>query len=140
MRRLSSGILWAALLIGLGCPAPQRSFAVVSPEEAQVLLRKGGLSVVEAAPTDSPGPGKALEATPGRLPEQTKRSAPAPEAPRGGVLVIASTAPAGYRTAAALSRSGNRPTYVCISENAEERSRLYALALQTREIVRDGDY
>lgn len=135
MRRLSSGILWAALLIGLGCPAPQRSFAVVSPEEAQVLLRKGGLSVVEAAPTDSPGPGKAPEATPG---QETKRLAP--EAPRGGVLVIASTAPAGYRTAAALSRSGNRPTYVCISENAEERSRLYALALQTREIVRDGDY
>ena len=137
MRRLSSGILWAALLTGLGCPAPQRSFAEVSPEEAQVLLRKGGLSVVEAAPTDSPGPGKALKATPG---QETKRSAPAPEAPRGGVLVIASTAPAGYRTAAALSRSGNRPTYVCISENADERSRLYALAPQTREIVRDGDY
>jgi hypothetical protein len=137
MRRLSSGILWAALLIGLGCPAPQRSFAVVSPEEAQVLLRKGGLSVVEAASTDSPGAGKALEATPG---QETKRPAPPPEAPRGGVLVIASTAPAGYRTAAALSRSGNRPTYVCISANAEERSRLYALALQTREFVRDGDY
>ncbi len=130
MPRHSSGALWALLLL-LGCPTPQRSFAVVSLAEAQSLLRTGGLSVVNAAPSEGAKAAETAQATP--------RRGPASEAHPGGVLVIASTDSEGYRAAAALSRSGNHPTYLCISANAEARSSLYALALQTREIARDED-
>ena len=54
---------------------------------------------------------------------------------QGGVLVIAPTTAEGYRRAAALSRSGSHPTYVCVPENADERSSLYALARLTKEIA-----
>jgi len=109
MRWLSSGALWSIPLLVLACSEPQRSFSVVSPQKARSLLRQGELSVVDTASTDAPV--------------------------SGGVLVIASTAAAGYRKAAALSRSGSHPTYVCVPENADERSSLYALARQTEEIA-----
>jgi len=117
MLRHPSWVL-CALLPLLGCPMPQRSFALVSLEEAQELLREGGLRAVDAEYA-KPAPQRDSGA----------------EAPPGGVLVIASTEGKGYRAAAALSRSGNHPIYLCISANAIERSRLYALAAQKREIA-----
>ncbi len=126
MRRYSSGTLWALLLLLLGCPMPQRSFAVISLEQALELVRNGGLEVVNAARPDTEPPAPSPGSTDGPLP--------------GGVLVIAATEQDGFRAAAALVRSGNHPTYLCISANADERGSLYALALETGEIVRDENY
>ncbi len=126
MWRHSSGTLWALLLLLLGCPMPQRSFAVVSLEQARALVRDGGLEVVNAARPDTEPPAPSPGSTDGPLP--------------GGVLVIAATENEGFRAAAALARSGNHPTYLCISADADERGSLYALALEPREIVRDENY
>ncbi len=126
MRPYSSGTLWALLLLLLGCPLPQRSFAVISLEQARALVRDGGLEVVNAARPDTEPP----------APSPGSRDRPLP----GGVLVIAATEQDGFRAAAALARSGNHPTYLCISANADERGSLYALALETGEIVRDENY
>ncbi len=108
---------------------PQRSFAVVSLEQAQALVRDEGLPVVRAS---HPGSSGAAPSTP-------ERGAASGSSPRG-VLVIAATKPDGFRAAAALARSGNHPTYLCISANADERGSLYALALETREILRDENH
>ncbi len=105
---------------------PQRSFAVVSLEQARALVRDGGLEVVNAARADAEPPAPSPGSTDGLLP--------------GGVLVIAATEQDGFRAAAALVRSGTHPTYLCISANADERGSLYALALKTGEIVRDENY
>ncbi len=105
---------------------PQRSFAVVSLEQAQALVRDGGVEVVNAARLGAEPP----------APSPGSTDAPLP----GGVLVIAATENQGFRAAAALARSGNHPTYLCISANANERGSLYALALETGEIVRDESY
>ncbi len=105
---------------------PQRSFAVISLEQARALVRDGGLEVVNAATPHAEPPAPSPGSTDGPLP--------------GGVLVIAATEQDGFRAAAALVRSGNHPTYLCISANADERGSLYALALKSGEIVRDEDY
>ena len=126
MRRHSSGTLWALLLLRLGCPLPQSSFAVVSLEQALALVRDGQLELVNAARPDAEPP----------APSPGSRDRPLPD----GVLVIAATEQDGFRAAAALARSGNHPTYLCISANADERGSLYALALELGEIVRDESY
>ena len=126
MRRHSSGPLWALLLLLLGCLMPQRSFAVISLQQAQALVRDGGVEVVNAARPGAEPP----------APSPGSTGAPLP----GGVLVIAATENEGFRAAAALARLGNHPTYLCISANANERGSLYALAPKRGEIVRDENY
>ena len=108
---------------------PERSFAVVSLERAHALVRGGGLQVVRASHPGSSG----------GAPSTPERGATSGSSPRG-VLVIAATKQEGFRAAAALARSGNHPTYLCISANADERGSLYALALKTREILRDENH
>ena len=126
MRRHSSGTLWALLLLRLGCPLPQRSLAVVSLEQARALVRDGQLELVNAARPDAEPPAPSPGLTDGP--------------PPGGGLLIGATEQDAFRAATALVRSGNHPTYLCISANADERGSLYALALEPGEIVRDESY
>jgi len=53
-----------------------------------------------------------------------------PEIPDGPVLVVAASASLGYRSAAALARSGNPSVGLVIVDDAEDRRGLYGRALR----------
>jgi hypothetical protein len=134
-------LLGVLLGVWTGCGGdsePPRSFALVNIERARALVGEGILTLVEAAPDVGQRPASS-GAILWRLPENPSNPTPPPEVPPGGVLLIASEARLGFRAAAALSRAGNQPVYVCITSNAEERISLYSLALQTKEVPGDRD-
>ncbi len=124
-------LLFGMRLLAVGCGEPPRSFALVSIEEAQDLLRQGGVVLVDAFWASEPVP----DPLPGGIRWGLTRDAagvPA-EIPAGGVLAIGSSASAAYRSAAALARAGNQPVYACIPKTKQERSALFAVALQMKE-------
>ncbi|MFQ5513818.1 MAG: hypothetical protein ACE5FG_05215 [Myxococcota bacterium] len=144
MRRASRRLLAILpLLIGTlaGCPEPThapRYFSLIPLEEARARLSEGGVSLIEAEA--GPGGSRSL---PGallwRIPPGPTAPIPPEELPSGGVLLVAPRDRIGFRAAAALSRAGNHPVFLCILENAEDRSDLYALALQAKENARGRD-
>jgi hypothetical protein len=125
---------WAGLLLTLACSQLPPSFEEVPLETARELLGDPRISLIDAVA------GQAAEgsALPGGFRwDLGEGSEPAPRGlPTGGVLVVASNRPTAHRSAAALARAGNHPVLVFIPRNAEERSSLYALALQTEEKIR----
>ena len=127
----------AAVLWALACSPLPASFEEVPLEVARRLLRDPGVTLIEAV-ADSRD---AHEALPGgfrwRLGDGF--ASPKHDLPSGSALVIAETQRIAHRSAAALARAGNQPVYVFIPTNAEERSSLYALALQIEETIRGED-
>ncbi len=127
----------AAVLWALACSPLPVSFEEVPLEVAHRLLRDPHVTVIEAIAESSgveqllPGGfrwhlGKGVASPPGNLPS-------------GRTLIIADDERIAHRSAAALARAGNQPVFVFIPTNAEERSSLYALALQIEETIRGED-
>lgn len=106
-------------------------------ETATKLLVNPRVSLIDAVADGADQPGE----LPGGFRWTYTEGAPnAPQnLPAGGVLVVAVDRRMAHRSAAALVRAGNHPVYVFIPKNAEERSGLYALALQTEEAIRGED-
>jgi len=135
-----SGALLLALLasVVLGACSLPRSFRVVSLEEALAVIGSKQATVLEVladdeAPSRSPAQG-GLYWRPG-----SGAPGPAPSIPPGAVLVVASSGPVAYRSAAALVRAGNPDVMVVITANAEERQTLYALRAKEEEPSRGRD-
>ncbi len=139
MRRLVARIaLVSAALWTLGCPGAPPRFEEISLDQARELLSTPEVSLVDAVSdqTGQPGP------LPGGV--RWKLGADPPERPealanQGAVLVVGSAPRIAYRSAAALARAGNRPVYVFIPMNAEERSTLYSFALEIEEVPSGED-
>ncbi|MEE9281429.1 MAG: hypothetical protein V3V67_14745 [Myxococcota bacterium] len=130
-------VLLPVLLPGWACSPFALSFEEVPVETARRLLRDPRVALIDAVADEKGQPG----ALPGGFRWTLgERAEPAPRGlPSGAVLVIASDRRIGQRSAAALARAGNRPVYLFIPRNAQERTSLYALALQTEETIRDED-
>jgi len=126
-----------AALLAAACSLP-RSFRVVSLEEALAVIDAGDATVLEVLADDEmPGLAPAqggLYWRPGVGPP-----GPAPTIPPGAVLVVASSGPVAYRSAAALVRAGKPDVMVVITANAEERKTLYALRAKEEEPIRGRD-
>jgi hypothetical protein len=118
-----------------------RGFERVSLERARGLLTGGRVAVVDALEVGTRDPGQVPGGIRWRVGQdgsiQTLEGTP--DVPGGGVLVIASSDAVGYRSAARLSRAGNRPVYVFIPETLEERSMLASAGLADREVPRGED-
>jgi hypothetical protein len=140
LERFSVATLHSFLLVlGLvgACSLP-RSFRVVSLQEALAVISGGQATVLEVladdeAPSRSPAQG-GLYWRPG-----PGAPGPAPSIPPGAVLVVASSGPVAYRSAAALVRAGNPDVIVVITANAEERQTLYALRAKEEGPIRGRD-
>lgn len=125
------------LMLVAACSQPSRSFAVVGVAEARELLAQGQLTLVDAVPESPPWPEPLPGAVRWRVPDYVPPQPP--ELPEAGVLVIGASAKLAYRSAAALVRSGNRPVYLCIPTDVDERSSLHSVALQAKENSRGED-
>jgi hypothetical protein len=133
----SVAVALALVLLATACSLP-RSFRVVSVEEALAVIDARQATVLEVladdeAPSRSPAQG-GLYWRPG-----TGTPGPAPSIPPGAILVVASSGPVAYRSAAALVRAGNPEVMVVITANAEERQTLYALRAKEEEPIRGRD-
>lgn len=125
---------WAGVLLTLACSPLPPSFEEVSLAAARELLGDPQISLIDVLAREN-AEGDALPG--GFRWDLGQDAAPDPRGlPAGAVLVIASNRPTAHRSAAALARAGNHPVFVFIPRNAEERSSLYALALQTEERIR----
>ena len=135
----AAAVCLLALGAGTGCldGEPVRSFALIETAEARARLARERLTLVEVTGggSQNPAPGAVLWT----LPEAPNAAIPPDLPSASGVLVIAAAETIGFRAAAALSRAGVNPVLLCIPRNAEERSGLYALALETKEIPRERD-
>ena len=127
----------AAAALCVACSPFPASFQEVQMEAVTKLLVDPRVSLIDAVADEADQPGE----LPGGFRWTHKEGGPnAPHnLPAGGVLVIAVDRRMAHRSAAALVRAGNHPVYVFIPKNAEERSSLYALALQTEEAIRGED-
>ena len=127
----------AAVLCALACSPISVSFEEVPLEVARRLLRDPGVTLIEAVADST----DAQEALPGGLRWRLGDgfASPPQDLPSGLALVIAENERIAHRSAAALARAGNQQVYVFIPTNAEERSSLYALALQIEETIRGED-
>ncbi len=127
----------AAAALCLACSPFPESFQEVQMNAVVKLLVNPQVSLIDAVADGAGQPGE----LPGGFRWTHKEGEPkAPQdLPAGGVLVIAADRRTAHRAAAALVRAGNQPVYVFIPKNAEERSSLYALALQTEEAIRGED-
>ena len=125
-----------AALGSLACEPPP-SFAEVELDDARRLLREPDVAVVDAVG----GARHSLRVLPGAVRWTLTQSPATPpdEIPSGPVLVVGASRPVGHRSAAALARAGNHPVYMFIPRDADERSSLYALALQSEETTRGED-
>ncbi len=132
-----SALRGAAVLWALACSPLPISFEEVPLEVAQRLMRDPRVTLIEAI-EDSSSPQQAL---PGgfRWRLGNEHASPPGDLPSGRTLVIADDERIAHRSAAALARAGNQPVFVFIPTNAEERSSLYALALQLEETIRGED-
>jgi hypothetical protein len=124
MRALGGpALLFGVALALLACPAPPPSFRVVDLGEAQALVERREVILVEA-------PAVLRGAAAPEL----------PEVPRGsGVLVFGIDERSTRMRAAALARAGNRPVLVFVPRDAEERGRFYAVASPAEEDRRGED-
>ena len=125
-------VLIAVIGLALACGEP-RAFRVVSVDDARSLLLTPGASVIDT--------GGEPDAIPGGIPYSVPEvgDSVALELPPGPVLVVASSHASGLRTAAALTRAGNRSVVLFIPASAEERQSLYALASEMRGDSGDKD-
>ena len=136
MLRALPGLL-VGLALALGCHAPV-SFEMISLERARALVESHDLTLLDVVsdgakpPVRLPG-GVRWRVSSGDL------ALPRSVSEGGGVLIVGSDQHVAHRSAAALARAGNHPVYVFIPRDAEERSSLYAVALQTEEIPRGED-
>ena len=125
------GLALAALWM-LACSGAPPWFELVSLEQARELLGDPAIALVDVVADGTGQPG----ALPGGVRWKLGKARPMPPEevpPDIGVLVVGSERSLGLRSAAALARAGNRPVYVFIPGDADERSSLYALALETKE-------
>ncbi|MCP4003547.1 MAG: hypothetical protein GY725_05075 [bacterium] len=127
-----------AMALGFACSGSPPWFEVVSLEQASQMLGDPKIALVDAVSDgdDQPGPLPGgvrwkLSSSPAQPPENVPQLA--------GVLIVGSEKRIAYRSAAALARAGNQPIYVFIPSDADERSRLYASALQSEEGPRGND-
>ena len=127
----------AAVLWALACSPLPISFEEVPLEVAHRLLRDPRVTLIEAVAESA----DAQRALPGGFRWRMGKGLASPPRglPSGRTLVIAANARIAHRSAAALVRAGNQPVSVFILTNAEERSSLYALALQIEETIRGED-
>ncbi len=127
----------AAVLCALACSPVSVSFEEVPLELARRLLRDPRVTLIEAVDESS----GAQEALPGgfRWHLGGGPASPPRDLPSGRTLVIAENERIAHLCAADLARAGNHPVYVFILTNAEDRSSLYALALQIEETIRGED-
>jgi hypothetical protein len=96
-------------------------FEIVTLERASELLLRGGATLVEVAGPDQPS------ASPhgGRLRWELGEGEP-PAVAGGPVVLLARRTDVGHRAAATLARR-RRGVFLFVSDNAEDRRRLYAL-------------
>jgi hypothetical protein len=108
------------LLGFLACGKSPAEFRVVGADEAQRLVERERLTLVEAV--------------------ADAQNATQAEVPAGaGVLVFGLDAKVARARAATFARAGNRPVVVFIPRDADERGRFYALASQRQEERRGKD-
>ncbi len=136
-RLLSPGAVAAGLLLLLSCHPPI-SFEVISLERARSLVANSRITLLDVVSdkADQPGPlpgGVRWRLSTGEI------ALPDAVSDGSGVLVVGSSSQVAHRSAAALARAGNHPVFVFIPRDADERSRLYAVARKTEEAPRGED-
>jgi len=119
-RRVPLTWLLSVALAFIACGKAPAEFRVVGADEAQRLVERERLTLVEAV--------------------ADAQNATQAEVPAGaGVLVFGLDARVARARAATFARAGNRPVIVFIPRDADERGRFYALASQRQEERRGKD-
>ena len=121
--RARLALLVSVACVVTACPAPPVRFRVIAIEEAQRLVLRHEVVLVEVPPALLSAPKEAV-----------------PAIRRGtGVLVFGVDERSTRARAAALARAGNHPVLVFVPRDAEERGRFYAVASPAEEDRRGED-
>ncbi len=127
-RARPASIAWLlALLIpvaaGSACIEAPPSFESITLERAHLLLLDGATVLVEVAGPEQP---TAIARSGSYRWELGEAGGGPPELPDGPVLLLARRPETGHRAAGLLARK-RRGVFLLVSDNAEDRRRLYAL-------------
>ncbi len=135
LRLLRRRLLLAAGLLLLGCQGPPARFAVIDLYTATEVARD--CTLIEVVAQDTPEGPESSRSVRWEIPTRGSPAPPSLEA--SAVLVVAPTPALGYRSAAALARTGNFKVRLVILDSDLERRLLFANARKREEHPSDTD-